>query len=289
VRGNPLLASEPSPTRNLTLDIRDVDSLTWVAGDTAISHDVYFGMDEAAVAAAGKEAPEFQGNQKGTSLPLAGRVSFGGGDYYWRIDEVEADGTVHTGDVWKFTVPAYLLVDDFESYTDVEGSRIYETWTDGWTNGTGAQVGYLSSAGGTFGETQIVHGGGQSLPLDYNNVKSPYYSETERTWTTAQDWTADGADTLTLYFRGRAGNGPEKLYVALEDSAGKIAVVVHPNPEAALISQWTEWNIPFGAFSGVNAGRVKTVYLGLGDRSKPTPGGAGLLFIDDIRVTRTQP
>jgi hypothetical protein len=29
--------------------------------------------------------------------------------YYWRIDEVEADGvTIHKGDVWSFTVAGHL-------------------------------------------------------------------------------------------------------------------------------------------------------------------------------------
>ncbi len=284
------LASEPSPARDATVDIRDADSLSWVAGDSAVSHDVYFGDDKAAVAAAGREAPEFKGNRAGTSLPLAGLVAFGGGNYYWRIDEVEADGTVHAGDVWTFTVPSYLLIDDFESYTDDEGNRIYETWIDGLTSGaSGSMVGYLTAVGGTFGETTVVHGGGQSMPLDYNNVNSPHFSEAERTWTAAQDWEAEGVDTLTLYFQGRTTNGQDELYVALKDSAEKTAVVVHPNADAALVTQWTEWNIPLNAFTGVNAGRIKTMYIGLGDRNNPTLGGAGLLLIDDVRLTRAQP
>ena len=31
-----------------------------------------------------------------------------------------------------------------------------------------------------FAEQTIVHGGKQSMPLDYNNVKTPFYSEAER-------------------------------------------------------------------------------------------------------------
>jgi regulation of enolase protein 1 (concanavalin A-like superfamily) len=40
------------------------------------------------------------------------------------------------------------------------------------------------------------------MPLEYNNVKTPFYSETERTFDPLQDWTTHGADTLVLYFRG---------------------------------------------------------------------------------------
>ena len=49
-----------------------------------------------------------------------------------------------------------------------------------------------------------MHGGMQSMPMDYNNIELPFYSEAERTWTTSQDWTLNGVDTLTLYVHGQA-------------------------------------------------------------------------------------
>jgi hypothetical protein len=42
------------------------------------------------------------------------------------------------------------------------------------------------------------------MPLEYNNVKTPYFSEATRTFALVQDWTGDGADTLVLYVEGRA-------------------------------------------------------------------------------------
>ena len=93
-------------------------------------------------------------------------------------------------------------------------------------------------------------------------------------------------DSLTLYFRGQATNGQEKLYVTLADSAGKTRTVVHPDAAAAAAAQWTEWKIPLSSFTGVNAAKIKTMIIGLGDRSNPKAGGAGLLFIDDIWVTK---
>ena len=56
-------------------------------------------------------------------------------------------------------------------------------------------------------ETTIVHGGGQSMPMDYNNVISPYYSEAERTWSAPQNWTVNGMNTLVLFVRGAGSNG----------------------------------------------------------------------------------
>jgi hypothetical protein len=66
-------------------------------------------------------------------------------------------------------------------------------------------VGYTNPPAGatTYGETSIIHGGNQSLPLLYDNTKTPFYSEATRTFDTVQDWTAHGADTLTVWFCGR--------------------------------------------------------------------------------------
>ncbi len=47
--------------------------------------------------------------------------------------------------------------------------------------------------------------------------------------------------------------------------------------------------MPLSQFTaeGVNLARVEKLYLGVGDRDDPKPGGAGLVFIDDIRVIRS--
>jgi hypothetical protein len=203
--------------------------------------------------------------------------------YYWRVDEIVPDGSVRTGQVWSFLT--CLPLDDFESYTDDEGSRIYEAWIDGWTNNTGSTVGYPKAP---FAEQTIVHSGRQSLPMDYNNIKSPWYSQAERQWQTAQDWTLKDANTLVLYVRGAAANTPAPLYVAVEDKAGHVAIVTHPDSAPTTAIQWTEWRIPLADFTsaGVNVTAVKKLYLGVGDRSKPTAGGAGRIYVDDIRIIK---
>jgi hypothetical protein len=215
MRGDPLLAWNPQPKTDANVDIRDATTLSWSPGETAVQHDVYFGTDKAAVKTANVSSPEYEGRQSATTLSSAGLVAFGGGAYFWRIDEVEADGTtVHKGTVWGFTVPDYLIVDEFEDYTNNSPSRVFQTWIDGWGfsqddffptgnagNGTGALVGYDPTTGDVM-ETRIVHGGRQAMPVEYNNVVAPYYSETERTWTAPQDWTVNGVTDLSLWFRG---------------------------------------------------------------------------------------
>jgi len=82
------------------------------------------------------------------------------------------------------------------------------------------------------------------------------------------------------------GNDPAQLYVALQDSAGKVAVVNHPDLNAVLTTAWTEWQIPLSEFTGVNTKSIKKMYIGVGDRKAPQAGGHGKLFIDDIRVIK---
>ena len=131
--------------------------------------------------------------------------------YYWRVDELGLGGAVKTGPVWSFTT--HLPVDDFESYTDKAGEEIYVTWIDGFTDGTnGSTVGHMTAINGTFGETAIVHGGKQSMPMDYNNVKAPFYSETYQEFSPTQNWTANELADLRLEFRGLGSNGAGALY-----------------------------------------------------------------------------
>lgn len=126
------------------------------------------------------------------------------------------------------------------------------------------------------------------MPLEYNNVGSPYYSEAIGTWPTPEDWTLHGVTDLRLYFQGSAGNGPDKLYVAVEDKAGKAGVAVYSDSDRLTKSRWTEWRIPLSAFTeaGVNLMAVKKMAIGVGDRNSPKPGGAGRIFIDDISVVK---
>jgi hypothetical protein len=82
------------------------------------------------------------------------------------------------------------------------------------------------------------------------------------------------------------GNTPDDLYVVVEDSAGKAAVVTHPDPWAVNALEWTEWRIPLASLTGVNLGSVKKMSLGVGSRKTPVPDGTGRIYIDDIYVVK---
>jgi len=86
---------------------------------------------------------------------------------------------------------------------------------------------------------------------------------------------------------GIASNAAEPLYVAVSNSAGTPVVVVHDDPAAAQIYNWTEWVIPLQAFAdqGVVLTNVDKIAVGLGNKGNMNaPGGSGMMFIDDIRL-----
>jgi len=496
MRGDPTLAWNPVPADQSTTDVEQAAMLTWSPGDKAAQHDVYFGMDQDAVKAA--DASDATGIYRGRLVSAAYTVPEAiewGQTYFWRVDEYNTDATLSVGRVWSFTVAEYLIIDDFESYTNDVGQRVFQTWVDGLGftepapgnpgNSTGALVGHdiwsVESPyyGDTIAETDNPHGGAQAMPLYYNNSATPYYSETERTWPTPQDLTRKGVENLTLFFRGhparfletgpdsftvsawgndiwnledqfrfvykqlngdgsilvrvdslvysdywakagvmireslepgsrhasvimtpsnivqlvrrkttlnesisdgegnidfphwvkltRTGDtfkaehsvdgttwvsiGPDPalssddvamfssvyiglcvtshnvgvptvaefsgvqttgavgqwevaeigadhpandiddLYVAVEDSGGRVAVITHPDPAAVVTTDWTRWDIPVAdvTAAGANPAAVKKMYIGVGSRTAPAMNGSGVVFIDDIWLTRPEP
>ena len=81
-------------------------------------------------------------------------------------------------------------------------------------------------------------------------------------------------------------NAPASLYVAVEDSTGRLAVVSSPDPQATLADSWQQWQIPFSDLGNVNLGSVAKVYIGVGDRDNPSAGGTGTIYVDDIGFGR---
>jgi hypothetical protein len=279
----------PIPAKG-AVDVTQTPVLTWVPGVFADSHEVYFGTDADAVKNADTSSPEYKGSGNlGSESYNPGQLEWDT-TYYWRIDEANnaSADSPWVGPVWSFTTADFLIVDDFESYNDLdpadpESNRIFNAWLDGFGDPTnGSLVGYDNPP---FAEQTIVHSGNQSMPMSYDNAVG--ISEATLTLTYNRDWTVKGVNTLTIWFRGTAGNAAENLYVALNGSA----VVNHNNPDAALRTSWTQWNIDLQAFAdqGVNLANVNSITLGLGNRSNPVAGGSGMLYFDDIRLYRPAP
>jgi len=285
MRGEPDLAWNPNPANGSTPYIREATPFSWSPGDFASQHDVYFGIDRDAVADANASDTTgiYRGRQGITFYTPPEGVEWGGGPYYWRIDEYNTDATISKGRIWSFTVADYIVIDDFEDYNDYPPDEIFSTWIDGWEVPTnGSLAGHPDPP---FAETGNVHGGSQSMPVYYeNNFK---YSEITMTLVWPRDWTEEGVGVLSLWFYGDAANAAERMYVALNG----IAVVYHANPDAAQIATWTEWPIDLQEFAtqGVNLANVNTVSIGFGDKNNLQAGGSGVVFFDDIRLYRPAP
>lgn len=99
----------PSPATGETDVPRDGTVLSWVAHPDAVKHDVYFGIDEAAVETATTASSVYQGRQDADSFD-PGRLTLDQ-TYFWRVDEVLADNSVVKGGLWRFTVePVGILL-----------------------------------------------------------------------------------------------------------------------------------------------------------------------------------
>ena len=114
-------------------------TLRWMAGPTAVSHDVYVGTDFDAVDNATHDSEEFRGNQT-LDYIVVGFPGFPypeglvpGTSYYWRIDEINAEGTVYKGVVWSFSIPPKTAyAPDPIDGAEFVGPDVTLTWTAGF-------------------------------------------------------------------------------------------------------------------------------------------------------------
>jgi hypothetical protein len=265
----PVQAFGPRPA-DAAADVGVETELDWRPGRDATSHVVYLGTDRDAVVAGtvtGQTVTEH--GYRPADLLL-------GTQYFWRVDEIAA--TTYPGVVWSFTTEPYSVVDDFEGYTSEPGGEVFSTWIDGFDNPSknGAIVGLATAVNGTFCDTTTFHGGGASMPFAYDNAGAPL-SEATRTFDPAQDWTARGVKTLTLYFAGADGNSGQ-LYLKINGTK-----VPYDGPPADLTStDWHAWNVDLATVGNVQ--NVRTLTLGV-----EGAGAAGTLHFDDIRLAAQTP
>jgi hypothetical protein len=283
----PGAVGNPQPAHGAT-DVAMATILSWTAADNAASHEVYFGLDKDTVRGADTGSPEYKGPKAlGAESYDPGLLNLGT-TYYWRVDEVY-NGNPVKGPVWSFTVGDFLLVEDFESYTDndADGEAIWQHWIDGFgVPDNGAQVGYLLPP---YAEPRIVHGGDQSMPLLYFNEAGVTNSEAVLTLTTPRDWTVAGVEALSLWARGEAANAPEPMYVAISNAAGGPGIMANDDPDAATHTGWVQWQVSLQAFAdqGINLTDVDKIAIGLGGKSGlAASGGSGTMYIDDIQLKR---
>ena len=100
----PLTAHFPNPV-DAAENVASPVTLKWTAGKNTIINDVYFGTDEAAVAA--RDMSTFKGKLMVTSYAAGALELFS--TYYWAVDEFTPGGTVK-GPVWSFSTEKYIAL-----------------------------------------------------------------------------------------------------------------------------------------------------------------------------------
>jgi len=280
----PGAVGNPQPA-NGDQDVQMLTTLAWTPADNAASSDLYFGTDADAVRNAATASPEYAGNKAlGSESHDPGKLALGTG-YHWRVDAVYPDKTVK-GLLWSFATADFIVVDDFESYNDIDppdpnSNRVFDKWIDGFgTTTNGALVGNDMPP---YAERTIVHGGAQSLVYRYDNAGKT--SEATLTLLYPRDWTEEGATKLILWFRGASDNAADRIFIALNGTAE----VYHDDASATQLAGWNQWVIDLSAFGGfgVDLATVDTITIGIGSKNAPLPdGGTGTLYFDDIRLYR---
>jgi hypothetical protein len=284
-RGGDLgVAWAPDPGDNV-VDVPRDKILEWRPGDFAEFHDVYLGTNWDDVNDANTNTLTiYRGRQNigDTNYPQIENLTLNT-PYYWRIDEVNnANGdSPWKGNIWKFTVANFIIIDDFESYTKVPES-IWWSWENPLETGSWIGLGTVPF--------QPVHTGAQSMEYGYDNTDQwgyGYYSETVYTYDSPQDWTDSDVKVLTLYFYGdpdNDANASEQMYVGLEDNATDRVDINYSTMSDIKQSEWQEWNILLSDFTNVDQDAIKKIYIGFGDSGAVAPGGEGVVYIDSIRL-----
>jgi hypothetical protein len=269
----PTNARELQPADGTTTASADV-VLSWRAGREAASHEVYLGTDPNGLSLT---ATTQETSYQTADLDYATT-------YYWQIVEVNdaEDPQAYASDIVSFTTPAYGTVDSFDQYNN-DCERIFFAWEDGLGhnggedldncnvapsngNGGGSIVGHAQAP---FAETSIVRSG-QSMPLEYDNAFGP----SEATLSLdSQDWTANGIQSLSLYFRGDPGNTGQ-LYIKINNTK----VSYDGLSDALQRGQWLPWNIDLSTVAG-NLQSITSLSIGIDGGS-----ASGMLYIDDIRL-----
>jgi len=133
-----VLASGPTPPSGEFLEATWV-SMSWRAGDFAVSHDLYLSDNIDDVSNGTADA--FRGSQSDT-MYIVGFPGFAypdglvpGTTYYWRIDEVNETepNSPWIGDIWSFTVPPKTAYnpDPADGAGHVDPNAVF-TWTPGF-------------------------------------------------------------------------------------------------------------------------------------------------------------
>ncbi len=263
-------AANPKPL-NISKNVPVDEILSWSGGCSANKSAVYFSDSISEVMNEDSLECEIAHIQDTNSYD-PGLLELGK-TYYWRVDEINNDdlNSVRTGDIWKFTVEDYLVVEDFETYLR---NDIYEKWE---------KVGYSYISVSEL--SNIVHRCRQSMSLNYY-YDNAFYSEARYRFESPQDWASIGAEVLQLHFHGQAENDfGAQMYIAISDGDVNSIVPYYGDPNDILKEVWQAWRIELEDFVDIDLSRIESLSIGFANRTPvQLHNGIGTVFFDDIRI-----
>jgi hypothetical protein len=179
-----------------------------------------------------------------------------------------SDTSVVTSEQTAITAPYWVKLErdvagNFRGYYSANGSA--------WTSMSWNPVNIMMSSNAYVGLALTAHNASATCEAKLSNVTI--------SGNVSGQWTNQDVDIES--------NATEPLYVAVSNTTGNPAVVVHEDANAAAIDTWTEWVIPLQAFAdqGIVLTDVDRIAIGLGTRGNMTvPGGSGKMYFDDIRL-----
>jgi Concanavalin A-like lectin/glucanases superfamily len=289
--------------------------LSWTPGDWTQStggHRVFFGTSYTSIlnASTGSSDGRYRGTatnpvyplsrllEKGPNPPGASWVLTPGTPYYWRVDEMNGVTQVGgKGTVWSFTPASYINIEDFEDYDST--AELTANWQSGYVV-TGCGDPFIT---GNAGRALIRDATGKHLRYTYRNSGSGAmaFSETRRPYSGGTSFTGGGTlsaapKALRIDYLGSAINAVnpvyDRMYVALEDTAGNVSVYDNPDGNAAQVSSWTSWYSSLydinaaGTPGPVNLQAISGLAIGFGVRcdNYTFAGGDGNVMFDNIQL-----
>lgn len=248
-------ASDPIPSNEASFDILSLPtSLSWTAGQGALTHDVYFGDSSGFLS--------MVDNVSSTNITLAdyGITLEQGKNYYWRVDEVGSSETT-PGTEWQFSVENYLVIDDFQSY--VSDSNLLTVWA------------FSDSASGLG----VSGGGNPLLELAYSNSIGGSDTGTMNVLPFS-DFSVGNMAAVQIRFSGTIGNGAVDLSVSLSDGTNTAVVDYNDiNSNLTNSADWIDWIIGLDEFVGVDASSLDSLTLTLTSNGEAGSGTVNIAAI----------
>ena len=253
-------ASNPLPY-NGRVGLAQPLALQWTKGDFATTHRVYIGTDAGSLTSDHGTSTSTKTYRGTVTTPLYSLSNlatnwFGplvaGNTYYWKVAEVNGTtvwgGGLSDYQLWNFTPTAFMTIDDFQDYNstaDINNAN----WSSGYDVTVSCNDDGVSNPNGNM--TFVIDADGKHGNFWYKDRGAAYFSEERKSYSNISGGTIFAGNTavipsfaaLRIDYKGAAINAVDpiydRMYVAIEDTAGNIGVVPNPDPTASQATFWT--------------------------------------------------